>query len=75
MFDKNYSYRDVIIKGKLVENYLVQPIKYFLGADIWGVIHDVHGREALLACLEDPDLFLESYRHALKMKDLEKYMI
>lgn len=64
-FTKHYFYRDVEVDGKLVENYLLQPVAYFLGADIWGLIHDTYGREKVFELLKNPRYFLKYFNEAL----------
>lgn len=75
LYIENYSYRDVTVDGKLIENYLSQPLKYQLGADIWGLVYDVFGRKVVGQCLENPELFLGFFNRALEEKNLFKYKI
>lgn len=69
LFMKNYFYRDVEINGELKENYLDQPIAYHFGADIWGLMHDIFGRERVFELLRDPSSFFEYYNKALMKID------
>ncbi|WP_105616299.1 DUF5700 domain-containing putative Zn-dependent protease [Vallitalea okinawensis] len=69
IFMKNYFYRDVVIDGELRENYLWQPIAYHLGADIWGLVHDVFGREKVFDLLMNPSSFFQYFNMALSEID------
>lgn len=75
IFTKHYFYRDVEIDGKLVENYLLQPVAYFLGADIWGLIHDTYGREKVFELLENPKHFFKYFNEALFKINREDLLI
>lgn len=65
LFNKHYLFRDVKIEDKVVENYLGQPIAYHLGADMWGLIHDVYGRQKVFELLKNPIDFFKYYNNAL----------
>jgi hypothetical protein len=65
LFMKNYNYTNAKINGQMKVNYLGQPITYHLGADIWGLIHDIYGREKVFELLKDTTSFFEYYNKAL----------
>jgi len=65
LFEKNYLNRDVKIDGKIHKFYLRNPLTYYLGADIWGLIHDIYGRETVFELLMNPKHFFEYYNKAL----------
>lgn len=44
---------------------LGQSLSYFVGAEIWGLIHDTYGKEKLYEILKNPSLFLSYYNKAL----------
>lgn len=69
LYMDNYYYRDVIINGKMHKFYLKNPIAYYFGADIWGLIHDVYGRETVFELLKHPKHFFEYYNKALISKN------
>ncbi len=75
IFMDHYFYRDVEIDGKLYENYLIQPVAYHLGADVWGLIHDIYGRKKLFALLKNPRDFLTYYNQALLIINREDLYI
>lgn len=75
LFSNNYFYRDVEINGNLIENYLWQPIAYFLGAEIWGLIHDIYGREKVFELLHNPREFLLHYNEGLSIVGREDLRI
>lgn len=45
---------------------LGQSLNYFLGAEIWGLIHDVYGKDKVYEILMKPALLLGHYNEALK---------
>lgn len=67
IFIRNYLNRDVIINGELKKFYLRNPLTYYLGADIWGVIHDVFGRDMVRNLLIDPTEFFVVFNKALSI--------
>lgn len=44
---------------------LGQSLNYFVGAEIWGLIHDTYGKEKLYEIFKRPSLFLSYYNKAL----------
>lgn len=76
LFMANYYYRDVMIDGKINKFYLHNPIAYYFGADIWGLIHDVYGRKTVFEILTNPRQFFEYYNKALlKINRKDLYII
>ena len=65
LFMDNYYYRDIIINGKIQKFYLRNPIAYYFGADIWGLIHDVYVEKTVFELLTNPIHFFEYYNKAL----------
>ncbi len=65
LFHSHYFYTDVEKNGEVIENYLLQPITYFLGADLWGLIFDIYGKEIMFECLKNPTQFFTFYNLAL----------
>lgn len=63
---KNYFSFDVEINGILHEHYLTQPICYFIGADIWGLIHDEFGKEKVFELFDEPKDIFSVYNQSLK---------
>ncbi|MEG2916849.1 MAG: DUF5700 domain-containing putative Zn-dependent protease [Clostridium sp.] len=45
---------------------LSQSLNYFLGGDIWGLIHDVYGKDKVYELFENPKEFASYYNKALK---------
>ncbi len=68
LFNKNYCYRDITVNGVKKENYLGQPINYFLGADLYGHIYDEFGIKEVIKCLENPELCLNYIYQLLDIK-------
>lgn len=62
-FTKYFNY-DVTIDGVLHENYLSQPLAYHFGADLWGMIHDVFGKEKVFELILNPDQILPAFNEA-----------
>ncbi|NPE23667.1 hypothetical protein DWB64_17935 [Fusibacter sp. A1] len=54
LFDKEYHFRDVEIDGIIHEFYLRNPISYYLGADIWGLLYDKLERDEFFDMLKNP---------------------
>lgn len=44
---------------------LGQSMNYFLGGDIWGLIHDIYGKDKLYEILMNPSFFTNYYNKAL----------
>lgn len=44
---------------------LALSMNYFVGAEIWGLVHDMLGVEEVFKCLEHPQYFIDSYNKAL----------
>lgn len=65
LFMDNYYYRDVTINGEIHKFYLLNPIAYYFGADIWGLIHDVYGPKIVFELLMSPSIFFDYYNKAL----------
>lgn len=55
IFHENYWQRDVVVNGVLKPFYLKNPVAYYLGADIWGMIFDQLGKDKMFEYLECPD--------------------
>jgi len=66
IFMKNYFSFDIEINGILHENYLTQPICYFIGADIWGLIHDEFGIEKVFELFDEPQNIFSVYNRSLQ---------
>lgn len=54
---------------------LMHTKNYFIGTEVWGLIHDVYGKEKLYEILNDVDNFSEYYNDALEQIDMAKYKI
>jgi hypothetical protein len=54
---------------------LALSMNYFIGAEIWGLIHDTLGVDEVFKCLKHPQYFLESYNSALGMINRADLMI
>ncbi len=50
-------------------NDMAQSLNYFLGAEIWGLIHDVHGLDRVYEIIDGKTNFVDSYNEALKAID------
>ncbi len=66
MFSKNYFYTDVEVDGVMQSQYLAQPICYFIGADIWGLIHDEFGKDKVFELFSNPTDVFVYFNQALK---------
>lgn len=55
LFDEHYYFRDLEIDGILHKLYLKNPIAYYLGADIWGLIYDRVDISEFFELLQNPD--------------------
>lgn len=75
LFMDNYYYRDVVIGGEVHKFYLHNPIAYYFGADIWGLIHDVYGRKMVFELLMNTEYFFEYYNKALIKKNRDDLCI
>lgn len=52
----------------------MQSRDYSFGNDIWGVIHDVFGKDKVYEVFRNPDIFLEVYNDAVIKIGKEKYV-
>lgn len=65
MYMEHYFYRDVTLDGHMHENYLSQPVCYFLGADIFGLLHDIYGKEKVFQLMQPGNELLKAINDAL----------
>lgn len=61
LFHERYWNRDVYIDGELKKIYLKNPVAYYLGADIWGLLHDQLDRKDFFNLLSEPDGLCECF--------------
>jgi hypothetical protein len=54
---------------------LALSMNYFLGAEIWGLIHDTLGVDAVFKCLKEPQYLLDDYNKSLEMINREDLKI
>jgi hypothetical protein len=54
---------------------LALSMNYFIGAEIWGLVHDTLGVDEVFKCLKHPQYFLESYNRALGMVNRADLMV
>lgn len=75
LFVKHYLYRDVMIDGQMRKFYLRNPITYHLGADIWGVIYDMYGKEKIADIMLNLDQFANVFNNALRTINKNELLI
>jgi hypothetical protein len=54
---------------------LALSMNYFIGAEIWGLVHDKLGLDEVFKCLTNPQHFSMSFNKALEMINREDLKI
>lgn len=67
IFVEHYLNRNIMIDCVLHEFYLKNPITYYLGADIWGLIYDVFGRSVVNDIITSPNKFKHFFNEAVSI--------